>query len=181
MTVENERRGAFRAGYNRVCSWLEPETNLDHVEQVVDGILDGGAGRCRLRVGSCIARSANCWRKVAVAEFCEIGVSTTFRCLCQHFSDSELGIDFALNKMARVKSKRPLLEIRSVRRLRDVRRHDAGDEAHAGHLHGRRACRATGRSSLAYAELLARRGCMTPLKRYNYGLRICRSRCIGAD
>src|SRR4030095_15837271 len=31
----------FQAGYNRVYDSLEPETNLDHVEQVVDRILDG--------------------------------------------------------------------------------------------------------------------------------------------
>src|SRR3954452_5501167 len=30
----------FQAGYNRVYDSLEPETNLDHVEEVVDGILD---------------------------------------------------------------------------------------------------------------------------------------------
>src|ERR1700735_2980029 len=30
----------FKAGYNRVYDSLEPETNLDHVEEVVDGILD---------------------------------------------------------------------------------------------------------------------------------------------
>src|ERR1700757_2980079 len=30
----------FEAGYNRVYDSLEPETNLDHVEQVVDAILE---------------------------------------------------------------------------------------------------------------------------------------------
>src|ERR1700746_1901166 len=30
----------FKAGYNRVYDSLEPETNLDHVEEVVDSILD---------------------------------------------------------------------------------------------------------------------------------------------
>src|SRR5271169_109811 len=30
----------FEAGYNRVYDSLEPETNLDHVEDVVDGILE---------------------------------------------------------------------------------------------------------------------------------------------
>src|SRR5271163_4807618 len=30
----------FLAGYNRVYDSLEPETNLDHVEEVVDSILD---------------------------------------------------------------------------------------------------------------------------------------------
>src|ERR1700733_4912599 len=30
----------FQAGYNRVYDSLEPETNLDHVEEVVDRILD---------------------------------------------------------------------------------------------------------------------------------------------
>ncbi|MGB9443496.1 MAG: deoxyhypusine synthase family protein, partial [Candidatus Acidiferrum sp.] len=30
----------FLAGYNRVYDSLEPETNLDHVEEVVDGILE---------------------------------------------------------------------------------------------------------------------------------------------
>src|ERR1700758_4958672 len=30
----------FNAGYNRVYDSLEPETNLDHVEEVVDSLLD---------------------------------------------------------------------------------------------------------------------------------------------
>src|ERR1700732_962433 len=30
----------FKAGYNRVYDSLEPEVNLDHVEEVVDGILE---------------------------------------------------------------------------------------------------------------------------------------------
>src|SRR5437762_13202283 len=30
----------FNAGYNRVYDSLEPETNLDHVEEVVDSILE---------------------------------------------------------------------------------------------------------------------------------------------
>src|SRR5499426_2893618 len=34
-------KALFQAGYNRVYDSLEPETNLDHVEQVVDQILDG--------------------------------------------------------------------------------------------------------------------------------------------
>src|SRR5271170_2111983 len=33
-------RELFDAGYNRVYDSLEPETNLDHVEDVVDGILE---------------------------------------------------------------------------------------------------------------------------------------------
>src|SRR6202171_3375889 len=33
-------RQLFKAGYNRVYDSLEPEVNLDHVEEVVDGILE---------------------------------------------------------------------------------------------------------------------------------------------
>src|SRR5580658_8310308 len=33
-------KALFAAGYNRVYDSLEPETNLDHVEDVVDGILE---------------------------------------------------------------------------------------------------------------------------------------------
>src|SRR5476649_612298 len=33
-------RELFQAGYNRVYDSIEPETNLDHVEDVVDGILE---------------------------------------------------------------------------------------------------------------------------------------------
>ena len=33
-------RELFQAGYNRVYDSLEPETNLDHVEEVVDLIYD---------------------------------------------------------------------------------------------------------------------------------------------
>src|ERR1700749_1770899 len=35
-----DNKELFHAGYNRVYDSLEPETNLDHVEQVVDSLLD---------------------------------------------------------------------------------------------------------------------------------------------
>jgi len=37
-------RELFHAGYNRVYDSLEPETNLDHVEEVMDHISTHGTG-----------------------------------------------------------------------------------------------------------------------------------------
>src|SRR4051812_20174609 len=100
----------FEAGYNRVYDSLEPETNLDHVEKVVDGILDVWdaeetvcSWKLHRRIGE-LLKKQGAGRGILKSAY-EYNVPV----FVPAFSDSELGIDFALHKMARQKDKRPLL------------------------------------------------------------------------
>ena len=100
----------FHAGYNRVYDSLEPETNLDHVEEVMDHIFkawDAEDTACswkiHRRIGEYLHKTAQ-GRGILKSAF-EHNVPI----FVPAFSDSELGIDFALHKIARQKDKRPLL------------------------------------------------------------------------
>src|SRR6202048_11958 len=101
-------RELFAAGYNRVYDSLEPETNLDHVEDVVDGILEEWDA-------DEIVCSWKLHRKIGEYLTKQGGGRGLLKSAYEHnvpvfvpaFSDSELGIDFALHKMTRVKQKRP--------------------------------------------------------------------------
>src|SRR5215467_2114261 len=92
----------FEAGYNRVYDSLEPETNLDHVEKVVDGILDEWdeedvvcSWKLHRRIGEYLIKNSK-GRGLQNSAY-EHNVPV----FVPAFSDSELGIDVALNKYAR--------------------------------------------------------------------------------
>jgi deoxyhypusine synthase len=90
------------------------------------------------------------------------------------FSDSELGLDFALNQYARKRDNRPVLRFDPFEDF----------EAFAGTMLATKKMgiftvgggvpRNWSQQFGVYAELMARRGYKNlPLKRYNYGVRIC--------
>src|SRR6202521_2321252 len=99
----------FEAGYNRVYDSLEPETNLDHVEEVMDHIF-----------GEWDAEETVCSWKLhrKIGEYLHKGFPGRgiLKSAYEHnvpvfvpaFTDSELGIDFALHKILRLRDKRPL-------------------------------------------------------------------------
>src|SRR5215468_3194977 len=100
----------FEAGYNRVYDSLEPEVNLDHVEEVVDHILDKWdadevvcSWKLHRKIGEYL-KGSNSGRGILKAAY-EHNVPV----FVPAFSDSELGIDFALHKEARQQQDRPLL------------------------------------------------------------------------
>jgi deoxyhypusine synthase len=105
----------FRRATTAFYDSLEPETNLDHVEEVVDGILDKWDASevvCKLEIAPTDRRAfedARSRRGILKSAY-EHNVPV----FVPAFSDSELGIDFALHKIARQKQKRPLLTIRPV-------------------------------------------------------------------
>ncbi len=168
-------RELFFAGYNRVYDSLEPEVNLDHVEEVVDHVFakwDPDEVVCswklHRRIGEYLQKHSKGRGilKSAVEHNVPIFVPA--------FSDSELGIDFALyNRLQKRNGKRTL-------------RFDPFEDFE----HYASTMLATKRMGIltigggvprnwaqqfgVYAELLARRGYeKIPLKRYNYGVRIC--------
>ncbi|MFZ0038299.1 MAG: deoxyhypusine synthase family protein, partial [Candidatus Acidiferrales bacterium] len=103
-------RELFKAGYNRVYDSLEPETNLDHVEEVVEAVLwdwdpDDVVCSWKLhrRIGEYLLKHApgRGILKSAAAHDVPIFVPA--------FSDSELGIDFVLHKKQRIHKGIPTL------------------------------------------------------------------------
>jgi deoxyhypusine synthase len=168
-------RELFEAGYNRVYDSLEPETNLDHVEDVVDGILEEWDA-------SEIVCSWKLHRKIGEYLTKQGGGRGILKSAYEHnvpvfvpaFSDSELGIDFALHKMTRVKEKRPLLRFDPFEDFEKFADTMMAAKRMGIFTVGGGVPRNWSQQFGVYAELLARRGYKdVPLKRYNYGLRIC--------
>jgi len=90
------------------------------------------------------------------------------------FSDSELGIDFALNKFARQRDNRPLLRFDPFEDFGKFADTMMATKRMGIFTIGGGVPRNWSQQFGVYAELMARRGYKKlPLKRYNYGVRIC--------
>jgi deoxyhypusine synthase len=165
----------FEAGYNRVYDSLEPETNLDHVEDVVDHIFDQWdanevvcSWKVHRRVGEYLKKQGG-GRGILKSAY-ERNVPV----FVPAFSDSELGIDFALHKMGRQKANRPLLRFDPFEDFEMFADTMLATKRMGIFTVGGGVPRNWSQQFGVYAELMARRGYKkVPLKRYNYGLRIC--------
>ena len=165
----------FLAGYNRVYDSLEPETNLDHVEEVVDGILQKWdptdivcSYKLHSRIGEFLARNSM-GRGILKSAF-EHDVPV----FVPAFSDSELGLDFALNQYARKRDKRPVLRFDPFEDFETFARMMMATKKMGIFTVGGGVPRNWSQQFGVYAELMARRGYeKLPLKRYHYGVRIC--------
>jgi len=168
-------RELFHAGYNRVYDSLEPEVNLDHVEEVVEHILDGwDAGetvcswKLHRRIGEYLMEHAPGRGILKTARECNVPV------FVPAFTDSELGIDFALHKRTRLAKRRPLLRYDPYEDFEEFARTMLASKKMGLFTVGGGVPRNWSQQFGVYAELLARRGYeKIPLKRYNYGVRIC--------
>ena len=165
----------FLAGYNRVYDSLEPETNLDHVEQVVDDILEKWddkevvcSWKLHKRIGEYLKKNTK-GRGILKSAF-EHNVPV----FVPAFSDSELGLDFALNQYARRKEKRPALRFDPFEDFETFASTMMATKKMGIFTIGGGVPRNWSQQFGVYAELMARRGYENlPLKRYNYGVRIC--------
>jgi len=165
----------FEAGYNRVYDSLEPEANLDHVEEVVDHIFgewDAEETVCswklHRRIGEYLKKSSHGRGILKSAYECNVPV------FVPAFSDSELGIDFALHKIARQRDKRPLLRFDPFEDFEKFADTMMATKRMGIFTIGGGVPRNWSQQFGVYAELMARRGYKkVPLKRYNYGVRIC--------
>jgi len=168
-------RELFHAGYNRVYDSLEPETNLDHVEEVVDHVLwdwDPDEVVCswklHRRIGEYLLQhfAGRGILKSAAAHNVPVFVPA--------FSDSELGIDFVLHKQQRIKKGIPPLRFDPFEDFEHYARTMLATKKMGIFTIGGGVPRNWAQQFGVYAELLARRGYeKLPLKRYNYGVRIC--------
>jgi len=165
----------FQAGYNRVYDSLEPETNLDHVEQVVDQILDGWdedeivcSWKLHRRIGEYLVKNTK-GRGILRSAY-----ERSVPVFVPAFSDSELGIDFALHKYARERDNRPLLRFDPFEDFETFANTMMATKRMGIFTVGGGVPRNWSQQFGVYAELMARRGYKKlPLKRYNYGVRIC--------
>ena len=165
----------FLAGYNRVYDSLEPETNLDHVEEVVDGILDKWdptevvcSHKLHHRIGEFLAKNTKGRGILRSAYEYKVPV------FVPAFSDSELGLDFALNNYARKKHNRPTLRFDPFEDFETFARTMMATKKMGIFTIGGGVPRNWSQQFGVYAELMARRGYENlPLKRYSYGVRIC--------
>jgi deoxyhypusine synthase len=165
----------FKAGYNRVYDSLEPETNLDHVEEVVDGIFDQWdpneavcSWKLHKRVGQFLVKNTKGRGILKSAYQHNVPV------FVPAFSDSELGLDFALNQYARKKEGRAILRFDPFEDFETFAHTMMATKKMGIFTIGGGVPRNWSQQFGVYAELMARRGYKNlPLKRYSYGVRIC--------
>jgi deoxyhypusine synthase len=166
----------YEQGYNRVYDTLEPEQNLDHVEEVMSEILEGwdhNDAMCSYKlnhaIGAHLARTAKGQRGILKSAF-EQGVPV----FVPAFTDSELGLDVALNNRLRESTGHhriafdPFLDLEhfAATLLRQKR---LGILTIGGGVP-----RNWSQQFGPFLELRHRRlGENVPLKRYHYGVRIC--------
>jgi deoxyhypusine synthase len=165
----------FLSGYNRVYDSLEPEVNLDAVEEVVDHVLerwDAEETLCSWKmnraIGEYLVRHAP---GRGILKSC---VEHNVPVFVPAFTDSELGIDLALfNRLRKKQGKKPL-QFDPYLDFEHYATTMLATDRMGIFTIGGGVPRNWAQQFGVYAELLARRGYeKIPLKRYNYGLRIC--------
>jgi len=165
----------FVAGYNRVYDSLEPEVNLDAVEGVMQKILRQWADddvvcsyKINRRIGEYLVENAKGRGILKSAAQHNVPV------FVPAFTDSELGIDFALHQRMSKRENRPLLRFDPYEDFEYYARTMLATKRMGLFTIGGGVPRNWAQQFGVYAELLARRGYeKLPLKRYNYGVRIC--------
>jgi deoxyhypusine synthase len=165
----------YKAGYNRVYDTLEPETNLDHVEHVLEEILedwDPQETLCSWKLNRAIG--AHLSKHSSGRGILKSAYEKNVPVFVPAFTDSELGLDVALNNRMREKHGKPRIKFDPFLDLE----HFADTLLKQGRLGiftiGGGVPRNWAQQFGPYVELRHRRmGEEVPLKRYHYGLRIC--------
>lgn len=166
----------YEQGYNRVYDTLEPEQNLDDVEEVMSAVLeawDHNEIMCSYKlnhaIGEHLAKHAEGQRGILKSAY-EKGVPV----FVPAFSDSELGLDTALNNRVRESTGRHKIRFDPFEDLEHfaatlLRQKKLGIFTIGGGVP-----RNWSQQFGPFIELRHRRlGEKIPLKRYHYGLRIC--------
>jgi deoxyhypusine synthase len=166
----------YEQGYNRVYDTLEPETNLDEVEEVMSEVLEGwdhSEVMCSYKlnhaIGAYLAKHAKDQRGILKSAY-EKGVPV----FVPAFTDSELGLDVALNNRLRESTGRHKIRFDPFEDLE----HFAATLLRQTRLGiftiGGGVPRNWSQQFGPFIELRHRRlGENVPLKRYHYGVRIC--------
>jgi deoxyhypusine synthase len=165
----------YEQGYNRVYDTLEPETNLDDVEQVMFGILsewDANEVLCSYKLNQAIGKhlSNNAQERGILKSAYEKGVPV----FVPAFTDSELGLDLALANRVREKENEPKLRFDPFLDLEYFAATLLKQKRLGIFTIGGGVPRNWSQQFGPFIELRHRQlGEDIPLKRYHYGLRIC--------
>src|SRR3954471_15881886 len=165
----------YEAGYNRVYDTLEPETNLNFVESIVAKILEAWDAKetmCSLKVNKEIGKylHENVKERGILKSAYEKGVPV----FVPAFTDSEMGLDTALNNRLRESTGRHKIRYDPFEDLEHfaatlLRQKKLGIFTIGGGVP-----RNWSQQFGPFCELRHRRlGENVALKRYHYGLRIC--------
>ncbi|HXE75913.1 MAG TPA: deoxyhypusine synthase family protein [Candidatus Xenobia bacterium] len=165
----------FWAGYNRVYDSLEPEVNLDHVEETVEKVLERweakenvSSWKLNYRLGELLHRTGG-GRGILKSAF-EKNVPV----YVPSFTDSELGLDMGLHNLARRRQGQPPLVADAMEDLEHFTETMKAARRWGVLTVGGGVPRNWAQQVGVYLELRTRRGLeKLDLKRYHYGLRIC--------
>jgi deoxyhypusine synthase len=165
----------YEAGYNRVYDTLEPETNLDHVEQVVSAIYqswDHNETLCSYKLNHAIGKHLHLTG--AGRGILRSAYAKKVPVFVPAFSDSELGLDYALSNRIRERESRPKLRFDPFLDLEHFAATLLSHKKSGIFTIGGGVPRNWAQQVGPFFELRHRRlGEDIPLKRYHYGLRIC--------
>ena len=165
----------YSQGYNRVYDTLEPERNLDDVEQVMFRILsewDEKEALCSHKLNHIIGKhlSKNVKERGILKSAYEKGVPV----FVPAFTDSELGLDFALANRVRANEGEPTLRFDPFLDLEHFADTLLKQKKLGIFTIGGGVPRNWSQQFGPFVELRHRQlGEDIPLKRYHYGLRIC--------
>ncbi len=165
----------YEAGYNRVYDTLEPERNLDHVEHVVSQVLDQWDPEeflCSHKLNRAIGEHLhkNSPGRGILKSAYEKGVPV----FVPAFTDSELGLDFAVGNRMRQRAGKARLRWDAFEDLDYFAETLLKQERLGIFTIGGGVPRNWSQQFAPYCELRVRRGGEDiPLKRYHYGVRIC--------
>jgi deoxyhypusine synthase len=166
----------YEQGYNRVYDTLEPERNLDDVEEVLSEILDNWdhnevvcSYKLNHAIGQHLTKRSKEERGILKSAY-EKGVPV----FVPAFTDSELGLDFALNNRIRESTGRHKLRFDPFEDLEHFAATLLRQKRLGIFTIGGGVPRNWSQQFGPFIELRHRRlGEHVPLKRYHYGVRIC--------
>ncbi|MBZ5646799.1 MAG: deoxyhypusine synthase family protein [Acidobacteriia bacterium] len=165
----------YEAGYNRVYDTLEPETNLDHVEEVFGEVLkkwDPKEVACSYKLNRAIGEHLH--KKTKERGILKSAYEKNVPVFVPAFTDSELGLDFALTNRMRVEKGKAEIQFNPFLDLNHFADTLLKQKKLGIFTIGGGVPRNWAQQFGPYIELRHRRsGESVPLKRYHYGLRIC--------
>jgi deoxyhypusine synthase len=165
----------YEAGYNRVYDTLEPERNLDAVERVVAEILEAWdplASLCSWKLNRAIGEHLH--RHSEGRGILKSAFEKNVPVFVPAFTDSELGLDFAVTNRMRARAGRPALRWDAFEDLEYFAAVLLKQKRLGILTVGGGVPRNWSQQFGPFIELRHRRGGEDlPLKRYHYGVRIC--------
>jgi deoxyhypusine synthase len=165
----------YEAGYNRVYDTLEPETNLDHVELVMEEVLsrwDPQETMCSWKLNRAIGEHLK--RHAKGRGILKSAFEKDVPVFVPAFTDSELGLDVALANRMRARKGQPQLNFNPFLDLNYFADMLLQQKRLGIFTIGGGVPRNWAQQFGPYCELRVRRaGEDVELKRYHYGVRVC--------